>query len=195
MTRLNLPSNDLLGLSRLVRNSRISMLALISCLLLIVTIWVLSYQYRFGYRMKRWELRAEYGVLGLTVGPSSHKSETPGFYGSRILFKWPDEFTRFQFPRVVSLSEGQRIPTADWWAAILPLWVVFSVVLLYLIIRLRMPRKLEPCCAKCGYCIIGNTNGICPECGSKISLEQLALIRATTRDLESGRCHGSFLNQ
>lgn len=32
--------------------------------------------------------------------------------------------------------------------------------------RVRRRRKMEHVCANCGYCLIGNVSGICPECGT-----------------------------
>ncbi len=47
------------------------------------------------------------------------------------------------------------------------LLAVFSPILLFFAIDLTQPRKHDqPVCHACGYSLIGNESGICPECGS-----------------------------
>lgn len=36
----------------------------------------------------------------------------------------------------------------------------------------RTKRKRQPTCAKCGYNLTGNVSGICPECGSAVSIKK-----------------------
>ncbi len=50
---------------------------------------------------------------------------------------------------------------------------VYSIILMGLICRmfiwLRSPVRVSySACAICGYCLTGNTSGVCPECGSKL---------------------------
>jgi len=47
----------------------------------------------------------------------------------------------------------------------------------------RPDRKLDEC-RRCGYSLIGNTSGVCPECGRKLTARQIRVLReeATARN-------------
>lgn len=51
-------------------------------------------------------------------------------------------------------------------------------ILFYQKIRLRLRCLLErePYCLGCGYLLIGNNTGLCPECGTRISSQQMKSI-------------------
>jgi hypothetical protein len=38
-----------------------------------------------------------------------------------------------------------------------------------LVARQRRTARKRSCCLQCGYCLIGNVSGICPECGSPVA--------------------------
>ncbi len=52
--------------------------------------------------------------------------------------------------------------------------VVAGLLLLYLWQRYRRPA-VGPYCLHCGYCLIGTTERLCPECGEPFSLEELGI--------------------
>lgn len=64
--------------------------------------------------------------------------------------------------------------TSPLWELRTPLAVPFGLFFAYpgfvIVRRLvrRRSRPSEPACEACGYCLIGNESGICPECGTAI---------------------------
>lgn len=67
------------------------------------------------------------------------------------------------------------VPTANfdeyWWqiSATLPWWG-FIVGNTAIYVMNRLPRRSDPlqCCRRCGYSLVGNCSGRCPECGAVI---------------------------
>lgn len=56
---------------------------------------------------------------------------------------------------------------------LVPFWMVFlPLSILTLIIWLRAMRRSPEVCAMCGYSLLHNTSGRCPECGSIVTLAQ-----------------------
>ncbi len=50
-------------------------------------------------------------------------------------------------------------------------YALVGALLSWLFWRLRSsPSGIGPQCSKCGYCLIGNTSGVCPECGNRVAL-------------------------
>ncbi len=79
----------------------------------------------------------------------------------------------FGWGLLLSVTEG------DWdWA----LGFIAAGLLVYIVFRSRTPPVSEPGhCRKCNYDLIGNTSGICPECGGKI-LSPAVLLAITADD-------------
>jgi len=96
----------------------------------------------------------------------------------RIRFQdWPNELGRFGFRALYfKWRQGKRYPgqtpevpfvTSE---IILPLWLPTAVCLLASIpwFRQRLRRRGPYECDDCRYSLVGNTTGICPECGTAI---------------------------
>jgi hypothetical protein len=61
----------------------------------------------------------------------------------------------------------------------LPIGVVAGIpFLIFRRVRARIDssKQLEPCCTTCGYCLIGNVSGICPECGTPLTEAERAAV-------------------
>lgn len=80
---------------------------------------------------------------------------------------------------------GEHRPLEQWfglYVALVPLVVPFALcvtILVYAEIRNRLRRRQPHSCADCGYCLIGNLSGRCPECGADVS---------TKREYQGARC-------
>lgn len=72
------------------------------------------------------------------------------------------------------LSEVQLQTLLSLSTFVLILLAAFSPILLLFAIDLTQPRKHDqPVCQSCGYNLIGNESGICPECGTEIGADIL----------------------
>jgi len=79
------------------------------------------------------------------------------------------EFWDFVIVQITYLDRFQATELSiriDWGAAILIPLILPAAVAIY---RYRHRPKLVGHCKKCRYNLTGNTSGICPECGTKIS--------------------------
>lgn len=69
----------------------------------------------------------------------------------------------------------------SWATEAISWWVVatfIAIVIGLLFLPFRVPRKTIPgCCAKCRYDLTGNVSGACPECGTKIALDDTGRTR------------------
>jgi len=80
----------------------------------------------------------------------------------------------------------------SWWFAhvdkgySLPLWIPFVIVAIPTLILWRWTRFEPGHCQTCGYNLTGNTSGICPECGTKITSE----VKPWNRRFWLSLCHG-----
>jgi hypothetical protein len=71
---------------------------------------------------------------------------------------------------------GMAFGYLDWEKVVwIPLWLVNILLaaalagLVYAGRRSRRRRRLRHvCCIECGYSLVGNTSGVCPECGSPV---------------------------
>jgi len=57
------------------------------------------------------------------------------------------------------------------------------------LVRAKRAASKEPRCTECGYLLVGNTSGRCPECGMRVSREnrkKLAAMRLRSADATSG---------
>lgn len=63
-------------------------------------------------------------------------------------------------------------PTPGWVHALLALLLligIFSALRFLTSYERRKQEKKEPACQSCGYSLIGNISGTCPECGSEVA--------------------------
>jgi hypothetical protein len=64
------------------------------------------------------------------------------------------------------------MPKAGWnngrlFKVCIPLWIPFLSTAIPTIVLFRRDRRIPPhCCQACGYDLMGNTSGRCPECGA-----------------------------
>jgi hypothetical protein len=82
---------------------------------------------------------------------------------------------------------------------VLPLWFAASSSFLLavcfwrqelrIVLRLVLRKKHSVRCGKCGYCLIGNQSGICPECGTMIPGDTFAGILQGSCGESSLRTH------
>lgn len=70
-----------------------------------------------------------------------------------------------------------------YWSFHLVLWIPLSACIALMLWGLLSKRTRRPSgliCNKCGYCLVGNTCSVCPECGTPISACQKQLIAKST---------------
>jgi ribosomal protein S27AE len=71
------------------------------------------------------------------------------------------------------------LTTSSGWGLLVPMWfiAIASAILPVLWLHRRRKRKLIGVhCGRCGYDLTGNTNGVCPECGTAVVMADLDLL-------------------
>lgn len=94
----------------------------------------------------------------------------PAIYIGRALWSLPFLLQIFESP---NQNPSGSLPSIGMWrfgtntgSTLLPICVLAIILWLYLRSPLRRFSKNQ--CMECGYLLIGNTSGICPECGTPI---------------------------
>jgi hypothetical protein len=100
-------------------------------------------------RQPRWAVGLAQGCLWFEVTPRA--AVISGVFGGtgQSAQRW--------LPWVLSFSKSE-------WQIGVPLWIpglLFAVS--WLLLR---KRRVPGTCRKCGYSLLGNTSGVCPECGA-----------------------------
>lgn len=123
----------------------------------------------------RIDLTAASTLRGRSVKSISISAEPSAIMGSgltwsEILIHYPS-FLGFGLPRC-GRSWLDGFTYVD-----LPLWVLMIALLVLVVVGRMRVRSLSASvrrCAQCGYCLIGNLSGRCPECGTPIRIAESA---------------------
>jgi hypothetical protein len=126
----------------------------------------LDLQWLFGVR------RGEVSIgVCLERDPNGRKTAPPSF-------KW--SLGRFAYsqsppvrPRRPSMLHEVRFPL---WAALV-FFGAYPTARIMNWLRGRRRSFSRECCRNCGYCLIGNVSGVCPECGGPIRVTQAVKAR------------------
>ena len=139
------------------------MLALWMRLLLLASIgstsiWLAALPASFQYSRDGFWMGVDHGEISLLLG--QFKTRDRGFFEMRsdVVSQPTYGFAIPMFDFGVFNGIRVRVPTGS----VALLLAVFSVVML----RTRSGRVIRVgFCRNCGYCLTGNTSGVCPECG------------------------------
>ena len=92
-----------------------------------------------------------------------------------FVFAWDGAGSVSPTARVVVSTKGwhsQRYPSIYEECfvnfATVPIWVLFALVSIPVIVRNTRKRHLAGHCKSCNYNLTGNVSGICPECGTPV---------------------------
>jgi len=115
------------------------------------------------------------------IVPRDHASLRPFWYIGEV-----GRESKFGVPQIVRrfLTIGRPALRTD---VVIHFWFIFVFLasptgIIWLSDITRFVRRNGPgSCQECGYCLLGNVSGICPECGTPIPEEQKqAIVKATT---------------
>ena len=136
-----------------------------------VVSWGLSYTY-LSYNSPSYIWRLFNGA----VSCQERASATP-----RTVFTWHGYSVARKYASSLGIMEEvlPAVRGATYRKYILPLWiptVVFGGLTFYVYAPIRRRRRWEreSRCVECGYNLIGNTSGNCPECGAAIQQVNVA---------------------
>ena len=96
-----------------------------------------------------------------------------GLFGTSLDKYWSAVFVA-EDRAVVEASAARPFPNWDWWnvwmvgsrSVIVPIYAVFLAVAVPTLLAWRFwPKPVKPGHCRCGYNLMGNTSGVCPECG------------------------------
>ena len=123
------------------------------CLVLLAA-WVLSIRWTLNYASGQRACSISIGCLELT-----NVSVSDARHGW-LVFRHPKQGLVY-WPRTVSAGWGRSI--------MIPLWLLIVPILIPTAVLWWRDRRPPPGhCQTCGYDLIGNVTGVCPECGEPI---------------------------
>lgn len=144
---------------------------------LLVGIWVIGVVRPGTFRFRRFGdsttlmLFFDGGQARLTCWISTDPSDDPS-QASNVPYQARIE--RFGFGMEADFAFTGTNTISRMYRVMLPMWALLGTCLFYPTLAFfrgpftRMRRRRLNCCVPCGYSLIGNISGVCPECGSNI---------------------------
>ena len=122
--------------------------------MVLLAAWVLSIRWTLNYASGQRACSISIGCLELT-----NVSVSDARHGW-LVFRHPKQGLVY-WPRTVSAGWGRSI--------MIPLWLLIVPILIPTAVLWWRDRRPPPGhCQTCGYDLIGNVTGVCPECGEPI---------------------------
>ena len=120
----------------------------------IVVVFLLSIRWRYGYAGRAAAFTFAHGAVTF-VAPGAPRPRGTGFWASSVS---------------PSVSGWAKVIYTGYVKAIhIPLWMPFLPIAAASLLAWRRARMRRPGhCRNCGYDLMGNVSGVCPECGKEV---------------------------
>ena len=132
---------------------KLAVAGLVLCAAIVVA-FLLSIRWQYGYAGRTAAFTFTHGAV-IVVAPGAPRPRGTGFWASSVrprLSGWVQVFN-----------------TAYIKAIRIPLWMLFLPIAAVSLLAWRRARMRRPGhCLNCGYDLIGNVSGVCPECGKEV---------------------------